>query len=146
MWNSAAQQIEWIYSTDSERWQYERNIIISEAKNDVKYDVLITKYKEQIIDGFGGGNELGWYALNLLDPDVKTQVLNALFDPTTGAGSYCRTTIGASDFGMNFYSFDDVADDFKMINFSIARNRHILIKYIKEAQKIRPDLKIWTSP
>ena len=94
-----------------------------------------------------GGNELGWYALNLLAPDVKTQVLNALFDPTTGAGfSYCRTTIGASDFGMNFYSLDDVADDFEMINFSIARDRHILIKYIKEAQKIRPDLKIWTSP
>lgn len=54
--------------------------------------------------------------------------------------------IGASDFGMNFYSLNDVADDFEMINFSIARDRHILLKYIKEAQKINPAIKIWASP
>lgn len=148
VWNSAAQQIEWIYSTDSERWQHERNITISEAKNDVKYDVLITKYKEQIIDGFGGCfNELGWYALNLLDPDVKTQVLNALFDPTTGVGfSYCRTTIGGNDFSRDWYSLNETEGDFKMKNFSIKREKEALIPYIKSAMEINPNLKLWACP
>ncbi|HBJ08311.1 MAG TPA: glycosyl hydrolase family 30, partial [Coprobacter fastidiosus] len=39
-----------------------------------------------------------------------------------------------------------VVDDFDMINFSIDRDRHILMRYIKEAQKIHPGLKIWASP
>ncbi len=33
-----------------------------------------------------------------------------------------------------------------MINFNINRDRYILIPYIKEALKVRPDLKIWASP
>ena len=78
----SAQQVEWKYTTNSDRWQNEHNVTVSKAQNQVKYDVLITSYKEQTIDGFGGCfNELGWDALNLLDSQKKQEVLNSLFHP-----------------------------------------------------------------
>lgn len=54
--------------------------------------------------------------------------------------------IGANDFALNFYSLDDVPDDFGLVNFSIDRDRYILIPYIKAAQRINPSLRIWASP
>ena len=46
-----------------------------------------------------------------------------LFSPKESNYTYCRMPIGASDFAMNFYSLNDVVDDFDMINFSIDRDR-----------------------
>ena len=46
----SAQQVEWKYTTNSDRWQNEHNVTVSKAQNQVKYDVLITSYKEQTID------------------------------------------------------------------------------------------------
>jgi len=54
--------------------------------------------------------------------------------------------VAANDYSLSYYSYNDVPDDFGMGNFNIDRDRYILIPYIKAAQKIRPDLKIWASP
>ena len=57
-----------------------------------------------------------------------------------------RTPVGASDYAFGYYSYNDVKEDYTMRNFSIDRDRYILIPYIKEALKVRPDLKLWASP
>ena len=57
-----------------------------------------------------------------------------------------RTPVACSDYSFGYYSYNDVKDDYTMRNFSIDRDRFILIPYIKEALKLRPDLKMWASP
>ena len=61
----SAQQVEWKYTTNSDRWQNEHNVTVSKAQNQVKYDVLITSYKEQTIDGFGGVST-NWAGMRLI--------------------------------------------------------------------------------
>ena len=71
----SAQQVEWKYTTNSDRWQNEHNVT-GPASFKIRLNMtgLITSYKEQTIDGFGGCfNELGWDALNLLDSQKKQE-------------------------------------------------------------------------
>jgi glucosylceramidase len=57
-----------------------------------------------------------------------------------------RIPMGASDYALSYYSLNDTPEDFSMRNFNIDRDRYILIPYVKEALKIRPDLTLWGSP
>ena len=142
-----AQKAEWRYSTPNNYWKSDKSAKWSNAPLSTYETIFISDEKAQYIEGLGGTfNELGWDALCTLPEEKKNDIIYHLFSNKEANFTYCRIPIGASDFGMNFYSLNDVADDFEMINFSIARDRHILIKYIKEAQKIQPDLKIWASP
>jgi glucosylceramidase len=102
----------------------------------------------QRIDGFGGCfNEIGWRALLRLDDVDRTRVMRALFDDKDGLGfTFGRIPIGSSDFGLSPYSYDDAPGDVEMKQFSIERDRYMLIPFIKAALNIRPDLKLWGSP
>jgi glucosylceramidase len=102
----------------------------------------------QRIDGFGGCfNEIGWRALLRLDDVERDRVMHALFDDKDGLGfTFGRVPIGASDFALSPYSLDDEPGDLELKHFSIDRDRFMLIPYIKAAQRIRPDLKLWGSP
>lgn len=141
-------EVQWFSSTSSLPWQMKHGIDITDFKQDEVDDVIITHYKEQQMLGFGGCfGELGWDALQLLDKDARHEVLVQLFDPVEGAGfAYCRTPIGANDFARDYYSLDDVRNDFKMKHFSIERDRTALIPYIKSALAINPDLQLWACP
>ena len=138
--------IEWYSSTSSQCWKHEKAPKWSSSATSTAV-IDITGKRAQVIDGLGGTfNELGWDALCQLDERQRTEVIRQLFDPAESHYTYCRIPIGASDFAMNFYSLNDVADDFEMINFSVDRDRHILMRYIKSAQAFQPQLKIWGSP
>ncbi len=102
----------------------------------------------QRIEGFGGCfNAMGWRALVRLDEVDRDRVMRALFVEKEGLGlNFGRVPIGASDFALSPYSLDDVAGDLEMKQFSIERDRYMLIPFIKAALRIRPDLKIWGSP
>ncbi len=54
--------------------------------------------------------------------------------------------IGANDYAVNWYSHNETEGDFAMENFSIDRDKERLIPYIKEAQKLNPDVQVWASP
>ena len=143
---SYAQQVEWVYSTLETRWQKGDKINL-ENKPVENADIKITDEKLQIIDGFGGCfNEMGWDALMSLPEKERNKVMENIFSPTEANFTINRMPMGASDYGLSFYSFNDVAEDFKMINFNIHRDRYILIPYIKAAQKLNPLFKIWGSP
>lgn len=146
--NLFAQEVHWVSSTDQQRWEScpDLAMIKRSAGSGPAIEVFPDK-KLQRIDGFGGCfNELGWEALLSLSPDARKQVLEQLFSPEEANFTICRVPIGASDYALSYYSYDDVPDDFAMENFNIDRDRYILIPYLKAAMKIRPDLKLWGSP
>lgn len=146
--NVSAQDVHWVSSTDQHRWEACFNLTMSPTKPESKADIEIFPDKKlQHIDGFGGCfNELGWEALLSLSSDERKEVLEQLFSSAGANFTICRVPIGASDYALSYYSYDDVPDDFAMENFSIARDRYILIPYIKAAEEIRPDLSLWGSP
>jgi glucosylceramidase len=144
-----AQNVEWISTTENNPWQKEKpaNIKRVASSASTQVDIEISNEKAQYIDGFGGCfNEMGWDALMTLPSQERDKVFYNLFSAEQSNYSYCRIPIGASDYGLGFYSLNDVAEDFNMINFNIHRDRYILIPYIKSAQKVHPGLKIFASP
>jgi glucosylceramidase len=106
-----------------------------------------TKY--QTWRGFAGCfNEAGWDALKVLSQDKIDQAINLLFDRKNGIGfQWGRIPIGASDYALSRYTLDDgTGDDLTMSRFSIARDKDCLIKFIKAAQAVKPNLLFWASP
>ncbi len=143
-----SQSITWTSSTFQEVWK-QSTVSITEVNAKYKdANVIINPdRKRQEIDGFGGCfNELGWDALAYLESTERDKIMQELFSANAANFTICRMPIGASDYAMSYYSLNDVAEDFNMRNFNIDRDRYILIPYIKEAQKFKPDLKIWGSP
>lgn len=142
-----AQNLEWTYSIETAPWQKGKSIQPLKSGVDAVIDIDVSNQKAQYIDGFGGCfNEMGWDALMALSPQNRDNVIRNLFSPLQSNYSYCRMPIGASDYGLGFYSLNDIADDFNMVNFNIHRDRYILIPYIKAALQKNPDIKIFASP
>ncbi len=146
--NCLAQEAHWVSSTEQQRWETGSNLAMTPRTPTAKVEIeLFPEKKLQRIDGFGGCfNELGWEALLALSSEERRKVLEQLFSPEGANFTVCRVPIGASDYALSYYSYDDVPEDFTLENFSIARDRYILIPFIKAAKEIRPELKLWGSP
>jgi len=103
--------------------------------------------KGQEIVGIGGAfNEMGGEALMSLPPNLQDEVMNNLFGSQEGNFAFCRTAVGASDFGFDAYSYSEVKDDYKMKKFSIEREKKSVIPYIQQAYKHNPNLQMFASP
>ncbi len=101
----------------------------------------------QTIEGVGGAfNEVGGEALLALDKKGQKEVLGNLFSQDKGAFTFCRTAIGASDFGLDAYSYSNTPNDYEMKDFSIKRDKKYVLPYIKGALKFNKDLTIFGSP
>lgn len=101
----------------------------------------------QTMAGFGGAfSEKGWEALSLLSPAQRHAALSTLFGPDGCNFSLCRTPLGADDFSRGWYSYDETPGDFALDHFSVANDRETLIPFIKAAQGLNPELKLWASP
>ncbi len=101
----------------------------------------------QTIDGIGATfNEIGAVAWMTLPESQRESLMETLFGEDGAAFSFCRTALGASDFGVNAYSYSEVADDYTMEHFSIERERNSVIPYIQTAIKYNPDMKLFSSP
>ena len=62
--------------------------------------------------------------------------MQQLFSTDNAGFTFCRTAIGASDFGLDAYSYSMVANAYKMEHFSIERDQKYVLAYIKSAFKI----------
>jgi glucosylceramidase len=139
--------VEWISTTETKPWvkneglQFEK----SSATADVKIDLEQTG---QTIKGFGACfNELGWTSLSRLKEEERASIFTELFKPGGGANfSICRMPVGANDFSLDWYSYNETEGDFDMKNFSIENDLKTLVPFIREAQKYNADLKLWASP
>ena len=62
-----AVDVEWVASTASAPWQPQNDYSVSKFDQHTVYDVIVTRYTEQTMLGWGGCfGELSWDALNLL--------------------------------------------------------------------------------
>src|SRR5690606_33483481 len=104
----------------------------------------------QEMDGFGAAlTESSAVVISGLDETSKQQVLEDLFGDSGISMSFMRLTIGASDFSLNNYTYNDTEDnipDLELANFSIDREKEKLIPLIKEAVSLNPELNIMASP
>jgi glucosylceramidase len=139
--------IEWIVTTQKSQWQNKDQLTISAALNG-KWDVeAFLDRPLQIIEGFGACfNELGWNSLNALESADKEAILRDLFAPGVGANfNTCRMPVGANDFSVDWYSYNEVPNDFEQKHFSISRDFETLIPFIKSALQNQPALRLWAS-
>jgi len=149
--NTDDKDIKWFSSTQRANWTSLAASKITDAGQltpfDYNFDIQLDKPK-QTIEGFGAAfSEKGWEALTTLDSKKQSAVLQLLFDAHVGANfNLCRTPIGANDFALKWYSYDETEADFDLKHFSIDNDKKTLIPFIQAAQKIRPDLAIWASP
>ena len=109
-----------------------------------------TRYQQMI--GFGAAfTDASVYLIqNKMSAAQRETLLQDLFGRTTGIGlSFMRVTMGASDFSLRQYSYDDMSPgqtDPTLANFSIAPDRADKLPVIKRALAINPDLKLMASP
>ncbi len=144
----AAKKVYWTCSTNSARWVDKGSFDMVPWTSQSLYLEALPDSQRQEITGFGGCfNELEWTALNKLSAAGRDSVMKALFDTVTGCRfNMGRMPIGANDYSLNYYSHDDSTGDYDMSGFTIARHLQYVIPFIKEAMKLRPDLKMWGSP
>jgi glucosylceramidase len=141
---AAQPNVRWISSTEAAPWQTLQPSAPAPGAPVIELDPA-TRY--QVIDGFGGCfNDLGWQALLALQPPAREAALKLLFDPAAANFTLGRMPIGANDFSLKWYSFDETPGDFAMRDFSIARDKEDLIPYIKAAMQYQPGLGVWGVP
>src|SRR5579859_635874 len=112
--------------------------------------------KYQQIDGFGASltDSSAWLIWNKLTEAQRKEALEMLFSPTKGIGlSILRQPMGASDFALTEYSYDDLppgqpfgAADPDLKHFSIEHDRTYILPLLREALALNPNLRIFASP
>jgi len=108
------------------------------------------KYQE--IDGFGASltESSAWLLKRKLTDSQRREALLMLFDRKKGIGlSMLRQPMGASDFALQTYSYDDLAGgetDPELKKFSIEHDRADILPVLKEILAVNPSLKIIGSP
>lgn len=110
----------------------------------------------QHISGFGGAmtQTAAYLFEKRMSAAERHKALESLFSRQHGIGlNYIRLPMGASDFSMQRYTYDDMPKgrtDYLMKHFSIARDRAFIIPVLKEILKINPRVRIlatpWTPP
>jgi len=108
-----------------------------------------TTVKFQEIQGFGGAfTEAAAVTLDKMPPDLRQEIMQAYFSPTTGnAYTLCRTHINSCDFSLGNYAYTEVDGDVELKHFSIEHDRQALIPMIREAIDLSGGkLKLFASP
>lgn len=137
--------IEWVSTTVDNPWQV-MDPALSEHVGSAGI-VLDPSAVKQTVEGFGTClNELGWLSLSELSETDRAEILEDLFTPEGVGLTMARMPLGANDFSVDFYSYDDVDGDLSLEHFSIDRDREALLPFIRAAKAVDPALKLWASP
>lgn len=148
---AAGSEMPQLYSTtETAAWRKSAERIEGTVQSSVTdMDVTLMPGKTfQTMDGFGACfSELGWQALTRLGEDTRDELMHNLFAPGIGLNlSICRMPIGANDFALSWYSYNEMPGDFTMSRFDLARDDRMQRPFIQAAQQHRTDLKLWASP
>ena len=104
----------------------------------------------QTWEGFGGAfNEKGWNYLQMLSQADRDRAMQLLFGTDGCRFAMGRIPMGASDYAMDRFTYDEVAsgsNDNTMASFSITRDSQYIIPYVKAALAVKPDIRLWASP
>src|SRR5580693_3616247 len=103
----------------------------------------------QTMTGFGASftDSSAWLVAN---SPLRSQIMTKLFDPANGIGlDFLRQPIGASDFSLSLFSYDDMPagqSDPTLANFSIAHDQAYILPVLKQALSINPGITIIATP
>ncbi len=83
-----------------------------------------------------------------LDAPERDQLMRRLFDRETGIGlSLLRQPMGASDFALGNYTYDDAPDDdASLASFSVARDDAVVVPLLVEARRLNPRVQVIATP
>lgn len=140
----------WLTKADATVLLQKQNAIAFNATSNSYSTITVDSTQTfQTIDGFGyaltGGSA---YVINKLDANTKNNLLQELFgngDNSIGV-SYLRISIGSSDLNASVFSYDDVAGDTTLSNFSLSKDETDLIPLLKEIIAINTSIKIIATP
>jgi glucosylceramidase len=108
------------------------------------------KYQEMI--GFGGAmtDASAFLIQTRMSATDRERLMQDLFGRDSGVGfSFVRVPMGASDFSVRHYSYDDIAGaegDSSLAHFSIDADRAAKLPLLRRALAINPRLKVVASP
>lgn len=107
----------------------------------------------QRMEGFGAAmtDSSAWLIMNSLDENQRQQLMRDLFTREgSGIGlSYLRLPMGASDFALQNYSYNDLPPgetDPDLLYFSIAHDAAYIIPSLQLARDLNPLLRLMGSP
>ena len=108
------------------------------------------RYQEMVGFGASLSDASAWLLQNRLTATQREALLQELFGRDPGAGfSFVRVDMGASDFSLRHYSYDDMPagkTDPELVHFSIDPDRAETIPVLKRALEINPHLTVLASP
>lgn len=103
--------------------------------------------RRQTYRGIGGSfAEASCYTLMKMPEPKRAEAFDMLFGEDGLRLNLGRIHCAASDYSVHFYSYDDVAGDVALKQFSIDDDRKWVIPAIKEALKRNPDIFFFSSP
>jgi glucosylceramidase len=101
----------------------------------------------QEILGFGVAlTDAACYLLDKLAISTRKQFLREIFDPAAMGLNTCRVCIGASDYAVELYSYDEGSADPDLARFSIDHDRAYILPILKEVRELCPELFLVASP
>jgi len=106
----------------------------------------------QVMEGFGAAmtDSSAWLINTKLSTAQRTALLNQLFSSQDGIGlSMLRVPMGASDFALSAYTYDDMPagqTDPTLQCFSIAHDLAYIVPMLQQCRAINPSLRLQASP
>lgn len=102
----------------------------------------------QEIMGFGGAfTEAAASVFNKLSAEKKDEIIEAYFGESGNRYNMARTHINSCDFSLGNYAYCETPGDTQLNNFSISRDKELLIPLIKDAlYHAKTPIKILASP
>lgn len=102
--------------------------------------------KCQDILGFGIAlTEASCYTVSRLPESKRTALLMDIFSSSGLGLGVARLCVGASDYSLGCYSYNDVPGDLELRHFSIDRDRKNVLPIVKQVRELNPDLFLFTS-
>lgn len=137
--------VEFVETVQEQPWQV-KTLTANPASTTAS--LKVTTETKRTFEGFGSCfNELGMKAILQASPADQEKIFDQLFGKTGDCRfNLCRLPIGANDYALDWYSFDEHDEDYDLEQFSIERDMEYIIPYIKAALKRNPDIVLTASP
>jgi glucosylceramidase len=102
----------------------------------------------QTILGFGSAlTEAACATIQGMPAEKRDWLMHNLFDPSQQGLNVNRTTIGASDYSTEAYTYDESDQpDPELKKFSIDHDRKTVLPTLRQARKINPEMFLFSSP
>ncbi len=102
----------------------------------------------QSMEGFGASlTGSSAYIMNKYLSKANRDILfKELFSKSATGFNYLRLSMGASDFSLKDFTYDDVPGDVSLGSFSISEDLKDVVPILKEILAVNPDIKIMATP